>query len=167
MQTKGGGGSPNSFPQTKGTIVGRNEMYKRETLVWPLLVHKLLGHRPPLHPRSKDAPPRPRETGSGTPSIPPPPSPFNGPHTHYRTGQRSATGHLISYCFDRYHDKNLNLPTKHSWFTHMVKVPTQKDYQGEAQSLFVWPSANCSLPCIRCRLSLQHNTENHLEERGC
>ena len=35
-------------PQTKGTIVGRNEIYRWETLVRPFLVHKFgLGPRPP------------------------------------------------------------------------------------------------------------------------
>ena len=44
-------------PQTKVTIVGKNEIYKRENLVGLFLVQKLLGPRPPP-PRSKDALPR-------------------------------------------------------------------------------------------------------------
>ena len=36
--------------QTKVTIVGKNEIYNRENLVGPFLVHKLLGPRHPLPP---------------------------------------------------------------------------------------------------------------------
>ena len=39
-------------PQTKGTIVGKDEVYHWENLVGPDLVHKLLGPRaPPPPPR--------------------------------------------------------------------------------------------------------------------
>ena len=34
-------------PQTKVTIVGRNETYNRENLIGPFLVHNFLGPRPP------------------------------------------------------------------------------------------------------------------------
>ena len=34
-------------PQTKGTIAGNNEIYNREHLVGPFLVHKLFGLKPP------------------------------------------------------------------------------------------------------------------------
>ena len=34
-------------PQTKVAIVGKKEIFNRENLVGPLLVHKLLGPRPP------------------------------------------------------------------------------------------------------------------------
>ena len=40
-------------PETKVTIVGNNEIYKRENLVGPFLVHKLLGPRPPTPPLFK------------------------------------------------------------------------------------------------------------------
>ena len=36
--------------QTKVTIVGKNEIYHRENLVGPFLVHNLLGPKPPLPP---------------------------------------------------------------------------------------------------------------------
>ena len=52
-QAGGGGGSPKTPsppPQTKVTIVGRNETYNWENLVEPFLVHKLLGPKPPLPP---------------------------------------------------------------------------------------------------------------------
>ena len=55
IKTQGGGGdpspkSPSPPPQTKVIIVGRTESCKRETLVRPLLVHKLLPPPPPpLH----------------------------------------------------------------------------------------------------------------------
>ena len=39
-------------PRTKGTIVGNNEIYRRETLIGPFLVHKCLGPRPPPPPSS-------------------------------------------------------------------------------------------------------------------
>ena len=45
------GGYP---PPTKVTIVGQNDIYKRENLVGPFLGHKLLGPRPPL-PKKKFA----------------------------------------------------------------------------------------------------------------
>ena len=35
-------------PQTKVTIVGKNEIYNWENLVGPFLVRKLLGPRPPF-----------------------------------------------------------------------------------------------------------------------
>ena len=34
-------------PQTKATIVGKNEIYNRENLIGPFLVQQLLGLRPP------------------------------------------------------------------------------------------------------------------------
>ena len=45
--TIGVGPRPPSPLQTKATIVGKNEVYNRENLVGPFLVHKLLGPRPP------------------------------------------------------------------------------------------------------------------------
>ena len=54
IKTQRGGGPP----QTKVTTVRKNEIYKRETLVGPFLVHKLFAP-PPLPLRSKDAPPPP------------------------------------------------------------------------------------------------------------
>ena len=41
------GGGPSPPPQTKVTIAGKNEIYKRENVVGPFLVHKLLGPNPP------------------------------------------------------------------------------------------------------------------------
>ena len=38
---------PPFSPQTKETIVGQNEIYRRENVVGLLLVRKLLGPRPP------------------------------------------------------------------------------------------------------------------------
>ena len=37
-------------PQTKGTIVGQNKMYRREHLIGPFLVHSRAGPRPPSPP---------------------------------------------------------------------------------------------------------------------
>ena len=59
----GGGGSPKTPcppPQTKGTIVGKNEIYTRENLVRPFLVHQVwiqnpLPPSPPLLKRSPDS----------------------------------------------------------------------------------------------------------------
>ena len=51
--TVGGGGVPLPGPpppQTKVTIVGKNEIYNWENLIGPFLVHKLLGPRPPPSP---------------------------------------------------------------------------------------------------------------------
>ena len=52
------GGSPPPPPKTKGTIVGKNEIYNREDLIGPLLVHTLLGPRPPpppaMHRKGRD-----------------------------------------------------------------------------------------------------------------
>ena len=55
--------------QTKVSIVGKNEIYKRENLVGPFLVHKILGPRrppPPLLILPKPAP-RPRQEIGGVP----------------------------------------------------------------------------------------------------
>ena len=41
---------PSPSAQTKVTIVGKNEIYKRENLVRLFLVHKLLGPKPPPPP---------------------------------------------------------------------------------------------------------------------
>ena len=49
-------------PQTKVTIVGKKEIYKRENLIGPFSVHKLLGPRPPLPPPS---PPSNTSLGAG------------------------------------------------------------------------------------------------------
>ena len=43
------GGTPPPF-QTEVTIVGKHEIYPRENLIGPLLVHKVLGPRPPPPP---------------------------------------------------------------------------------------------------------------------
>ena len=51
--TTGGGGVPPPPPwtlQNKVTIVGKSEIYNRENVVGPFLVHKLLGPIPPLPP---------------------------------------------------------------------------------------------------------------------
>ena len=39
--------TPSPPPQTKVTIVGKNEIYNRENLVRPFLVHQVLGPKPP------------------------------------------------------------------------------------------------------------------------
>ena len=39
--------NPPPPPKTKRTIVGKTEIYRRENLIQPFLVHKLLGPRPP------------------------------------------------------------------------------------------------------------------------
>ena len=48
-QEEGGGVPPGPppLPQTKVTIVGRSDIYKKENLIGPFLVHKLLGPPPP------------------------------------------------------------------------------------------------------------------------
>ena len=59
-------------PPTKVTIVGENEICKRENLVGPFLVHKLFGPQtpPPLLPLSTAPPPPPRANlFSSTPSA--------------------------------------------------------------------------------------------------
>ena len=48
-----GGGSPKTPsppPQTKVTIVGKNEIYNRENLVRPFLVHQVFGPQKYLFP---------------------------------------------------------------------------------------------------------------------
>ena len=55
--------TPSPPPQTKVTIVGKNEIYNRENLVRPFLVHQVLGPKapPPLPPpllKRSPAPPR-------------------------------------------------------------------------------------------------------------
>ena len=50
IKNQGGGASPqtpSAPPQTKVTIVGKNEIYNRENLVRPFLVHQVLGPKPP------------------------------------------------------------------------------------------------------------------------
>ena len=52
IKNQWGGGDPSPKtpsppPQTKGTIVGKNEIYNRENLVRPFLVHQVLGPKPP------------------------------------------------------------------------------------------------------------------------
>ena len=51
IKTQGGGDpspkTPSPPPQTKVTIVGKNEIYNRENLVRPFLVHQVLGPKPP------------------------------------------------------------------------------------------------------------------------
>ena len=50
IKNQGGGPSPKTPsppPQTKVTIVGKNEIYNRENLVRPFLVHQVLGPKPP------------------------------------------------------------------------------------------------------------------------
>ena len=42
--------SPSPPPQAKVTIVGKNEIYNRENLVRPFLVHQVLGPKPPPPP---------------------------------------------------------------------------------------------------------------------
>ena len=61
IKNQGGGDpspkTPSPLPQTKVTIVGKNEIYNRENLVRPFLVHQVLGPKPPppLPPCSKEA----------------------------------------------------------------------------------------------------------------
>ena len=61
IKNQGGGDpspkTPSPPPQTKVTIVGKNEIYNRENLVRPFLVHQVLGDKPPppLPPCSKEA----------------------------------------------------------------------------------------------------------------
>ena len=43
---------PPPSPQTKVTIVGKNEIYNREHLIGPFLVHKLSSPSPPPPPPS-------------------------------------------------------------------------------------------------------------------
>ena len=51
MKTKGGGRlPPKPPPQTKVTIVGKNEIYNKENLVGPFLVHKIFGSQTPSPP---------------------------------------------------------------------------------------------------------------------
>ena len=53
LYTLGGGGIPPSLdppPPTKVTVVGKNEIYNRQNLVGPFLVHKFLGPDPPPIP---------------------------------------------------------------------------------------------------------------------
>ena len=51
IKNQGGGNpspkTPSPPPQTKVTIVGKNEIYNRENLVRPFLVHQVLGPKPP------------------------------------------------------------------------------------------------------------------------
>ena len=51
IKNQGGGDpspkTPSPPPQTKVTIVGKNEIYNRENLVRPFLVHQVLGPKPP------------------------------------------------------------------------------------------------------------------------
>ena len=66
---EGGGPSPktpSTPPQTKVTIVGKNEIYNRENLVRPFLVHQVLGPKPP--------PPLPPPSCSKEALPPPPPN---------------------------------------------------------------------------------------------
>ena len=63
IKNQRGGGDPSPKtpsppPQTKVTIVGKNEIYNRENLVRPFLVHQVLGPKPPPplpRPCSKEA----------------------------------------------------------------------------------------------------------------
>ena len=78
LKTKGGGDpspkTPSPPPQTKVTIVGKNEIYNRENLVRPFLVHQVLGPKPP--------PPLPPPLLKRSPAPPPlaiPPPPKGGP----------------------------------------------------------------------------------------
>ena len=72
IKNQGGGDpspkTPSPPPQTKVTIVGKNEIYNRENLVRPFLVHQVLGPKPPppLPPpaQKKPCPPPP-------PHVPP------------------------------------------------------------------------------------------------
>ena len=62
IKNQGGGDpspkTPSPPPQTKVTIVGKNEIYNRENLVRPFLVHQVLGPKPPppLPPLLKRSP---------------------------------------------------------------------------------------------------------------
>ena len=61
IKTQGGGASPKTPsppPQTKVTTVGKNEIYNKENMVRPFLVHQVLGPKtpPPLPPLLKRSP---------------------------------------------------------------------------------------------------------------
>ena len=61
IKNQGGGGGtpppkPPPPPQTKVTIAGKNEIYNRENLVRPFLVHQVLGPKPPPPPLLKRSP---------------------------------------------------------------------------------------------------------------
>ena len=47
IKTKGGETPPPTPPQTKVTMVGKNEIYNRENLVGPFFIHKLWVPNPP------------------------------------------------------------------------------------------------------------------------
>ena len=65
-QRRRGGTPPGPpLPQTKVTIVGRNEIYSWDNLIGSFLVHKLLRPRPP--------PSAPSNTYVGVPGRPHPP----------------------------------------------------------------------------------------------
>ena len=66
--------TPSPPPQTKVTIVGKNEIYNRENLVRPFLVHQVLGPKSPPPPAQKKPCPPP----------PPPPHGLTG-HELYHT----------------------------------------------------------------------------------
>ena len=70
IKNQGGGASPKTPsppPQTKVTIVGKNEIYNRENVVRPFLVHQVLGPKPP--------PPLPPSPPPAQKKPPPPPDP--------------------------------------------------------------------------------------------
>ena len=68
IKTQGGGDpspkTPSPPPQTKVTIVGKNEIYNRENLVRPFLVHQVLGPKPPA-PLPPPAQKKPWRGGEG------------------------------------------------------------------------------------------------------
>ena len=82
IKNQRGGGDPSPKtpsppPQTKVTIVGKNEIYNRENLVRPFLVHQVLGPKPP--------PPLPPPCSKRSPDPPPPPPPTRPGHpAHHR-----------------------------------------------------------------------------------
>ena len=78
IKNEGGGASPKTPsppPQTKVTIAGKNEIYNRENLVRPFLVHQVLGPKPPPPPpllKRSPAPPPPWGENRHLKNTPPP-----------------------------------------------------------------------------------------------
>ena len=84
-QLKPKGGSPKTLsppPQTKEAIMRKSELYHRENLVGPVLIHKLLGPKPPL--------PRPPHSGT-TPNA----SPRVG-GSNPKNGREAPTGPFLN-----------------------------------------------------------------------
>ena len=79
IKNQGGGASPKTPsppPQTKVTIVGKNEIYNSQNLVRPFLVHQVLGPKPP----PPLPPPAQKKPWGGSARSPPPPPHFVDKH---------------------------------------------------------------------------------------